>query len=72
MKANEAPEKIWLGKYTQNLMLSDPNSNTYVEYVRKDTFVEKADKFISSFFHPDDTELKKGILDKFHKYMKGE
>lgn len=43
-----------------------------VEYVRKDAFIEKADKFISSFFHPDDTELKMGILDKFHKYMKGE
>jgi len=42
MKANEAQEKIWLGKYTQNLMLSDPNSDTYVEYVRKDTFIEKA------------------------------
>lgn len=37
-----------------------------------DAFIEKADKFISSFFHPDDTELKKGILDEFHKYMKGE
>lgn len=35
-------------------------------------FIEKADKFINSFFHPDDTELKKGILDEFHKYMKGE
>ena len=43
-----------------------------VEYVRKDAFVERADKFISSFFHPDDTELKKGVLDEFHKYMKGE
>ena len=46
MKANEAQEKIWLGKYTQNLMLSDPNSNTYVEYVRKDTFIEKAVKWL--------------------------
>ena len=41
-----------------------------VEYVHKNTFIERADKFISSFFHPDDTELKKGILDEFHKYMK--
>lgn len=38
----------------------------------QDAFIEKADKFISSFFHPDDTELKKSILDKFHEYMKGE
>lgn len=43
-----------------------------IEYTRSDAFVERADKFISSFFHPDDTELKKGILDEFHKYMKGE
>lgn len=42
MKANEAPEKIWLGKFTQNLMLFDPNSNTYVEYTRTDVFIEKA------------------------------
>ena len=42
MKAGEAPEKIWLGKFTQNLMLFDPNSNIYVEYTRTDVFIEKA------------------------------
>lgn len=43
-----------------------------IGYTRTDAFIERADKFISSFFHPDDTELKKGVLDEFHKYMKGE
>ena len=68
MKANEAPEKIWLGKYTQNLMLSDPNSNTYVEYVRKDTFVEKTEKWINE--HTSLSE--KLVIENFRKYMEGE
>lgn len=68
----EAPEKIYL---TQLMLFAAPtirSSDNEVEYVRKNAFVEKADTFISSFFHPDDNELKKGILDEFHKYMEGE
>ena len=66
MKANEAPEKLYMN------WVNYPLEEMQVEYTRTDAFIEKADKFISSFFHPDDTELKKGILDEFHKYMKGE
>ena len=60
---NDLPEVTWS---------EDDVQGRNVEYVRKNTFIERADKFISSFFHPDDTELKMGILDEFHKYMKGE
>ena len=69
MKANEMPERIYLFDYN-DAMVTPLEGDTV--YVREDAFIEKADKFISSFFHPDDTELKNGILDEFHKYMKGE
>ena len=69
MKANEAPEKIWLGKYTQSLMLSNPNSNTYVEYVHKDAFIEKACEFWVK--NQKGFVTYKDIVD-FKKYMKGE
>lgn len=84
MKANKAPEKIWLGKSTQNLMLFDPNSNTYVEYTRTDAFVEKtADYFNSQLYdwvsitNPDQRSCanvipKKDFIEKFISYMKGE
>ena len=71
MKA-KAPERIWIDPATDLPKLSGLIDKDSVEYIRKDAFIEKADKFISSFFHPDDTELKNGILDEFHKYMKGE
>lgn len=78
MKANEAQKKIWLGKYTQNLMLSDPNSNTYVEYVRKDTFVDKACEWLSNVSIEDMTykynnfDTSEGwykFIEDFRKYM---
>ena len=82
MKANGAPEKIWMGKYTQSLMLSNPNSNTYVEYVHKDTFIEKAVYFmkkiedVNEYTWYNEEEHAVGIAEKciedFIKYMKGE
>lgn len=68
MKENEMPERIYLFDYN-DAMVKPLKGDTM--YVREDVFIEKADKFINSFFHPDDTELKKVILDEFHKYMKG-
>ena len=68
MKA-KAPEKIYLLDYN-DAMVTPLEGDTV--YVREDAFIEKADKFISSFFHLDDTGLKKVALDEFHKYMKGE
>ena len=76
MKANEAPEKIWLGKYTQNLMLSDPNSNTYVEYIRKDAFIEKTCEWIREHKEAVETEdngiigwIPDYFIEDFKKYM---
>ncbi len=75
MKAN-VPEKIYLRHNHKGDIgagwLIFPLTNDDIEYTRTDAFIEKADKFISTFFHPDDTELKKCLLDEFHKHMKGE
>lgn len=73
----KAPDKIYL---TKNLLgeLRDgwdalPSNNFInIEYTRTDALIEKADKFISTFFHPDDKELIDAVLKGFHKHMKGE
>lgn len=77
MKANEAPEKLYVDTedgLSDSILygFTEKRKDNDIEYIKKDAFVEKADKFISSFFHPDDTDLKKVILDEFHKYMEGE
>ena len=77
MKANEAPEKLYLfenpiTETPDDRWLSKRSGDTDVEYIRKDAFIEKADEFIGSFFHPDDTKLRNCLLKKFHEYMKGE
>ena len=75
MKANKAPEKIYLSAVDLEeigYLLEDSNDSQDVEYTRTDAFIEKADKFISTFFHPDDKELIDAVLKGFHKHMKGE
>ena len=78
MKANGAPEKIYIlhhKDYSDRRIMNaftEKESNTDIEYTRTDAFMKKADEFIGSFFHPDDTEFRNCILKKFHKYMKGE
>lgn len=49
MKANEAPEKLYFSQiedgthyYTEGI----PFERDYVEYIRKDAFIEKACKFL--------------------------
>ena len=76
MKANEAPEKIYIhvraNKELGTTWHGKKITNSDIEYIRTDAFIEKADEFIGSFFHPDDTELRNCLLKKFHEYMKGE
>ena len=76
MKANEAPEKIYLEKvYPDNGIL--PNGLNYnqspndIEYTRTDAFIEKAKTFI--YNHIDGSGLHLNyILKEFENYMKGE
>lgn len=72
MKTNEAPEKIYITPNFERRWFTKEIDDISVKYIRADAFIEKADEFIGSFFHPDDTELRNCLLKKFHEYMKGE
>ena len=81
MKANEAPEKIYLEKvYPDNGVL--PNGLNYnqssndIEYIRTDAFIEKACKWLEkyvTYIHPRKGKEECIVnLTRFRDYMKGE
>ena len=72
MKTNVMPEKIYIHKSQYWGLMANENNITKnaVEYTRTDAFIKKADEFISTFFHPDDTELIDAVLNRFHEHMK--
>ena len=50
MKANEAPEILYLSKNIYSTYLyqvPDPDDETAVEYIRKDAFIEKTCEWLS-------------------------
>ena len=62
MKANEAPEKLYMN------WVNYPLEEMQVEYTRTDAFIEKAIEWLQYnilFFNDDD-------VDDFREYMKGE
>jgi len=85
MKANEAPEKIYLEReYPDNGVL--PNGLNYIpkptdiEYTRTDAFIEKAENFLEmlgyGFTITDNITHanydKEQLIDDFRNYIKGE
>lgn len=46
MKANEAPEKVWVNK-DHAVYFQPPKSGEYIEYVRKDAFIENVCDWLS-------------------------
>ena len=73
MKANEAPEKLYLfenpvSNEPDDRWLSSKSSEEDIEYIRKDTFIEKAAKWINE--HTSLSE--KLVIKDFIKYMEGE
>lgn len=56
MKANEAPEKIYIhpsvkdGEYNKHWLVQKVNQNS-VEYTRTDAFIEKAWEWVDMHFH---------------------
>lgn len=49
MKANEAPERLYLSKNIYSTYLyqvPDPDDDTAVEYTRTDAFMKKAENFL--------------------------
>jgi hypothetical protein len=72
MKANEAPEKIYLDE-DESWHLTNPNGDS-VEYIRKDAFIEKAEEFIYSALNDGimGTANIEDFMRLFKNYMKGE
>lgn len=69
MKANEAPERIYVHKSQYwGLMANEYNMTKYdIEYTRTDAFIEKAVVWISNNCY-----IPHSTLESFKKYMKGE
>ena len=76
MKANEAPEKIYITPNFQRRWFTKEIDDESTEYVCKDAFIEKACKYLeenATYTHP-----RKGTkeciinIPKFIEYMKGE
>lgn len=85
MKANEAPEKIYLFENpssgdTDDRWLSSRSCDEDIEYTRTDAFIEKAEKYFTEKFIKDVSVLAGGpvhinfdaAFSNFIKYMKGE
>jgi hypothetical protein len=72
MKANEAPEKIYIhvraNKELGTTWHGKKITNSDIEYVRKDAFIEKVAKWINE--HTSLSE--KLVVENFIKYMEGE
>ena len=64
MKANEAPDKIWMSKENHSVWLMNPNSTRYIEYTRTDAFIEKAATWIETH-----VGCNKDFIEKFKKTM---
>ena len=85
MKANEAPEKIYLYENlfgrAADYWLREKSSDTDIEYTRTDAFIEKALAYLNSkfYFHnafygvvSTDFNAIEELFEDFKKYMKGE
>ena len=74
MKANEAPERLYLSKNIYSTFLyqvPDPDDETAVEYTRTDAFIEKACEFIGDRVNiPFNVESHNGepLADSYIKY----
>ena len=42
MKANKAPERIWIDNLDEGFWFDSPSGNKSIEYIRTDAFIEKA------------------------------
>lgn len=65
MKANEAPEKLYMN------WVNYPLEEMQVEYTRTDAFIEKACEFIETYPHLFMGVLKSEVIEDFKNYMKG-
>ena len=77
MKANEAPEKLYLHPTAKGKVgaswLTFPLTNEDVEYIRTDAFIEKAWNWIEDNMLSSNQQDKSRLyFEQFKNYMKGE
>lgn len=77
MKANEAPEKIYISNFGSELSYDWHTEHCYekdIEYTRTDAFIENACEFIAGNMTCDGYTLqtKAKFIKEFRNYMKGE
>ena len=83
MKANEAPEKIWMSEDTEAIWVTNPHSTKFIEYTRTDAIIERAANWLRTHSEADYFELipdynycgagnlnKKRMLEDFKKHIK--
>jgi hypothetical protein len=74
MKANEAPEKIWMtDEWFWQFDDKDFMGEDSVEYIRKDAFIEKAWDWVEDNILSSNQQDKSRLyFEQFKDYMKGE
>ena len=73
MKANEAPEKIYIDVSLDSVWgMTERLYEEEVEYTRTDAFIEKACEFIETYPHLFMGVLRSEVIKDFKNYMKGE
>lgn len=77
MKANEAPEKIYLfenpiDNTPDYRWLSKRSGDADIEYVRTDAFIEKACSWFADRYQTNGSYLCADDIEDFENYMKGE
>ena len=75
MKANEAPEKLYLDATSKcgNTIFTIKNNDTDIEYTRTDVFINKAADWLNNFYNEDThSYLIDEDIEKFINYMRGE
>jgi len=76
MKANEAPEKLYLSKNiyrTYLYQVPDNNDKSNIEYTRADAVIEKAWDWIEdNMLTSNQRDKSRLYFEQFKKYMKGE
>ncbi len=73
MKANEAPEKLYLSELiygTYLYQVPDPDDETAVEYTRKDAFIKKACSWLEAHSPFVNDDILNVWLDNFKEAMK--
>lgn len=77
MKANEAPEKIYLfenpiTEEPDDIWLSKRSGENDIEYTQTDAFIEKAVSWLKEQEEMIGVSFQEDFLERFQNYMKGE